>query len=115
MYVHQNNQVIAWSLEMAAPSCWKKHVFPFPLEEGVLESDSEFFSRPFITATPAGEILLLTLKGTPSLWVLLDKFGADPVWKEFRIRVLAAIPTGIWKSSEVVVGQNIAQNRFYLD
>ncbi|CAH9105342.1 unnamed protein product [Cuscuta epithymum] len=114
MYVHQN-KLVAWSLETAR-SCWKKHTFSFPLEKGVLGPGGGFFPRTFITATPAGEIvLLLMLNGTPSLWVLLDKFGPDPVWKEFRIRGLADIPTGMSKMSGVAAAQNIAHDHIHLE
>ncbi|CAH9099073.1 unnamed protein product [Cuscuta epithymum] len=107
MYVNWNKQVIAWSLET---SSWRKYAFPIPLEEGILEGD-----KTFITATPTGEIALLILKGTLSLWVLSDKFGADPVWKEFRVRGLADFTTGIRKTSEVVVAQNIGGNLLHLE
>ncbi|CAH9127054.1 unnamed protein product [Cuscuta epithymum] len=110
MYVHQNKQVIAWSLETAAksPSSWKKQAFPFP-------SEASSVPQTFITATPAGEIVLLVLKGTLSLWVLLDKFGTNPIWKEFRVRGLADFTPRICKSSKVAFAQNIAGNLLQLE
>ncbi|CAH9127056.1 unnamed protein product [Cuscuta epithymum] len=92
-------------------SCWKKHAFPLPLGVDVLS-----IWNTSITVTPAGEIVLLTLKRTPSLWVLLDKFGAYPVWKEFRIAGLADLPPNrVCESIETVEVQNIAENLFHLE
>ncbi|CAH9096152.1 unnamed protein product [Cuscuta europaea] len=112
MYVNQNKQVIAWSMET---SCWRKYAFPIPLEEGTPEADSLSFSKTFITATSTGEIALLMLQGTLSLWVLSDKFRAHRVWKEFRIRGLADLTTDILETSEVVVAQNIGGNLLHLE
>ncbi|CAH9127057.1 unnamed protein product [Cuscuta epithymum] len=113
IYLHQNKQFIAWTLGTAAEttakstSCWKKHTFPFPL-------GSELFSKPFITATPAGEIVVLTLNGiTSSLWVLLDKFGADSIWKKIRIMDVSDCPS-VKEAFEVVDAQNIVENLFHL-
>ncbi|CAH9099069.1 unnamed protein product [Cuscuta epithymum] len=111
--VHQNKQFIVWTLETAAksPSLWKRRDVPFPLEEEILEAGSEFFSNTSITATSAGEIVLLFMRtGILSLWVL-----SDSVWKKFRIEGIAECPTCVKKHCEVLVAQNIAENLFHLE
>ncbi|CAH9099065.1 unnamed protein product [Cuscuta epithymum] len=106
--VHENKQFSVWTLETAekSPSRWKKRSFPFPLDEEIQQAGREFFSRTSINATSSGEIVLLKLNETPSLWVLL---GADSVWKKFRIEGIAEY------SCEAVVAQNIAQTLFHLE
>ncbi|CAH9127055.1 unnamed protein product [Cuscuta epithymum] len=111
--VHQDKQFIVWTLETAAksPSLWKRRDVPFPLEEEILEAGSEFFSNTSITATSAGEIVLLFMRtGILSLWVL-----SDSVWKKFRIEGIAECPTCVKKHFEVLVAQNIAENLFHLE
>ncbi|CAH9099071.1 unnamed protein product [Cuscuta epithymum] len=118
IHVNQNKQIIVWTLKtgVKSPSRWKKLVVPFPSDEEILEAGSEFFSKnTCITATSAGDIVLLMLNGIPSLWVLSNKFGVGSVWKKFRIKGIAECSTCVKISSEVLVAQNIAENLFHLE
>ncbi|CAH9099101.1 unnamed protein product [Cuscuta epithymum] len=106
----RHKRLITWSLDSA--SCWKKNVFPAPLD-----SASLFYCT--IKTTPTGEILLVmpNERGTCSLWVLFDKFTC-PVWKKFGIEGLGEFPNyncEMIKAIKPIMVQNVAENLFHLE